>query len=288
MNKARIFLFILTIFCFSFFSAFSNLQTFAQTSNIVKTDLSQAEVDRIVKKFTENELLFRSALNSYIFNRSANIQTVGMGGQITGVYRRDSFMTFTDKSERIEKILFMPMSTLKDVSMSAEDIDNLGGINPFAIEPAHVSNYNFTYLGKERIDELNLYVFDVTPKTLPNPKKSSQKFFSGRIWVDDQDLMIVKSKGKALPEGKDTTGQEQRFPVMETWRENVDGKYWFPAFSSSDDELIFDSGQSVKMKIRVKYTNYKQGTSEVKILDDDGSEIKEEPKPAPSPTPKKP
>ena len=288
MNKARIFLFITTIFCFSFFSAFSTLQTFAQTSNIVKTDLNQAEIERIVKKFTENESLFRSALNSYIFNRSANIQTVGMGGQITGVYRRDSLMTFTEKSERIEKILFMPMSTLKDVSMSAEDIDNLGGINPFAIEPAHVGNYNFTYLGKEKIDELNLYVFDVTPKTLPNPKKSSQKFFSGRIWVDDQDLMIVKSKGKALPEGKDTTGQEQRFPVMETWRENVDGKYWFPSFSSSDDELIFDSGYSVKMKIRVKYNNYKLGTSDVKILDDDGTEIKEEPKSAPTPTPKKP
>ena len=285
MNKARIFLFIATVFCFS---AFSIPTATAQTSNIVKSDLSQSEIDRIVKKFTENEALFRGALNSYIFNRNANIQTVGMGGQITGVYRRDSLMTFTDKSERIEKILFMPMSTLKEVTITAEDIDNLGGINPFAIEPSQVSNYNFTYLGKERIDELNLYVFDVAPKTLPNPKKSNQKFFSGRIWVDDEDLMIVKSKGKAVPEGKNMLGEEQRFPVMETLRENVDGKYWFPSYSSSDDELVFDSGQSVKMKVRVKYANYKVGTSEVKIIDDDGTEIKEEPKPAPSPTPKKP
>ena len=282
MKKARNFLFISAVFCFSVFS------TFAQTSNIVKTDLSQTEIDKIVKKFTENEAFFRNALNTYAFNRNANIQTVGMGGQITGVYRRDSFMTFSDKSERIEKILFMPMSTLKEVGISAEDIDNLGGINPFAIEPAQVGNYNFTFLGKERIDELNLYVFEVAPKTLPNPKKSNQKFFSGRIWIDDEDLMIVKSKGKALPEGKNMIGQEQRFPVMETLRENVDGKYWFPSYSSSDDELVFDSGNSVKMKIRVKYTGYKLGTSEVKILDDDGSEIKEETKPAPSPTPKKP
>lgn len=285
MKKARIFLFVTAVFCFS---VFSSVSTFAQTSNIVKTDLSQAEIDKIVKKFTENEALFRNALNSYVFNRSANIQTVGMGGQITGVYRRDSLMTFSEKSERIEKILFMPISTLKEVGISAEDIDNLGGINPFAIEPAQVGNYNFTFLGKERIDELDLYVFDVTPKTLPNPKKSNQKFFSGRIWVDDKDLLIVKSKGKALPEGKNTLGQEQRFPIMETWRENVDGKYWFPSLSSSDDELVFDSGNSVKMKIRVKYTNYKVGTSEVKILDDDGTEIKEESKPAPTATPKKP
>jgi hypothetical protein len=211
-----------------------------------------------------------------------------MGGQITGTYRRDSFLTFKDSGERVEKILFNPVSTLTEVSVSAEDIDNLGGINPFAIEPSSVGNYTFTYLGKEKIDELNLHVFDVTPKTLPNPRKSSQKFFSGRIWVDDVDLMIVKSKGKALPEGKDTTGQEQRFPVMETWRESVDGKYWFPAFSSADDELVFDSGNSVKLKVRVKYTNYRVGTSDVKIIDDDNSEIKEETKPAPSATPKKP
>jgi hypothetical protein len=258
------------------------------TSNIVKSNLSQAEIDRIVKTFTKNENDFRQALNSYAYNRNATIQTVGMGGQITGTYRRDSFLTFKDSGERVEKILFNPVSTLTEVSVSAEDIDNLGGINPFAIEPSSVGNYTFTYLGKEKIDELNLHVFDVTPKTLPNPRKSSQKFFSGRIWVDDVDLMIVKSKGKALPEGKDTTGQEQRFPVMETWRESVDGKYWFPAFSSADDELVFDSGNSVKLKVRVKYTNYRVGTSDVKIIDDDNSEIKEETKPAPSATPKKP
>jgi hypothetical protein len=288
MKKARIFLFALTVFCFAALAASAQ-----EASNIVKGNLSQTEIDRIIKTFTKNESDFRQALNYYAYNRNATIQTVGMGGQISGVYRRDSFMTFKDDGARVEKISFMPMSTLKDVTISAEDIDNMGGVNPFAIEPAAVGNYNFTYVGKEKIDELNLYVFDVTPKTLPNPRKSMQKYFSGRIWVDDVDLMIVKSKGKALPEGKDMTGQEQRFPIIETWRENVDGKYWFPSLSTANDELVFDSGNSVKLKVRVKYSNYKVGTSDVKILDDDGTEIKEEKKPedkkpVPAPTPKKP
>ncbi|HEX8638048.1 MAG TPA: hypothetical protein VF692_08300, partial [Pyrinomonadaceae bacterium] len=226
MKKARIFLFALTVFCLSALAA-----TAQTPSNIVKGNLSQAEIDRIVAVFTKNEGNFRQALNSYAFNRNATIQTVGMGGQITGAYRRDSFMTFKEDGARIEKILFNPVSTLQEVAISAEDIDNLGGVDPFAIEPSAASNYSFVYVGKEKIDELDLYVFDVTPKTLPNPKKSSQKFFSGRIWVDDKDLMIVKSKGKALPEGKNMRGEEQRFPVMETWRENVDGKYWFPSLS---------------------------------------------------------
>jgi hypothetical protein len=284
MKRLQIFLYVFVVFCVS------AIGISAQTSNIVKKDLSQADIDRIVKKFTDNEAIFRQALNQYAFNRSATIQTIGMGGQITGVYRRDSFMTFKEAGERIEKISFNPISTLQDVTVSPEDIDNLGGVNPFAIEPQYVSNYSFAYLGKEKIDELDLYVFDVTPKTLPNPKKSNQKYFSGRIWVDDRDLMIVKSKGKALPEGKDMQGIEQRFAVIETWRENIDGKYWFPSYSSADDELVFDSGQSVKLKVRVKYNNYRVGKSDFKVLEDDVVIEEEKPtaKPTPSPTPKKP
>ena len=284
MKKLQIFLYVFAVFCFSAISIS------AQTPAIVKNELSQSEIDRIVKKFTDNEAMFRQALNEYAYDRSATIQSIGMGGQITGVYRRDSFMTFKDTGERIEKISYNPISTLQGATFTPDDIDNLGGVNPFAIEPKYISNYNFAYLGKEKIDELDLYVFDVTPKTLPNPKKSSQKFFSGRIWVDDRDLMIVKSKGKALPEGENMQGFEERFLIMETWRENIDGKYWFPAFTSANDELVFDNGHSVKLKAVVKYTKYRVGRSEVKILDDDVVIEDEAAKPAvsPTPAPKKP
>ncbi|MGC2237029.1 MAG: hypothetical protein WA584_12760 [Pyrinomonadaceae bacterium] len=274
----KLFTVSLVILCFSV------LSVFAQTPNIVKSDLSQAEIDKIVTKFTKNEALFRKALNVYAYNRTAMIQSIGMGGQISGVFRMDSFHSFNESGERIEKILFAPMPTLKDMTVSREDIDNLSGVNPFAIEPSSVANYNFTYLGKEHIDELDLYVFEVSPKTLPDPRKSNQKYFSGRIWVDTEDLLIVRSKGKALPEGKNMQGLEQKFPVMETWRDRIDGKYWFPVLSSSDDELIFDDGHAVKLKVRVKYTNYRVGRVDVKIGDDE-VEVKEETKPTPTKKP---
>ena len=276
MKTAKLFLFGLAVLCFS------TLSVLAQTSNIVKKDLSQAEIDRIVKKFTENEANFRYALTNYVFNRSATIHTVGLGGQITGTYRRDSFMSLLEDGRRFEKIQFFPVPTLREISVTPEDLEDLGGVNPFALEPSMVNQYNFTYVGKEKIDELNLHVFDVAPKVMPDPKKTKQRFFVGRIWVDDQDLMIVKSKGKAVPETK-----QNKYPVVETWRENIDGKYWFPAYTAADDELVFDSGQVVKLRMRVKYTDYKQGRSEVKILDDE-VEVKEETKPTPTPTPKKP
>jgi hypothetical protein len=276
MKKTRIILFSLIIFCFSALGAAAQ-----ETSNVVRTDLSQGEIDKIIQKFTENEFNFRQALSIYAFNRDAKIQTLGLGGQITGTYQRNSFMTFNGDGTRFEKIIYFPVPTLTEITFTAADLENLGGINPFAIEPKYINQYNFSFVGKEKIDELDLYVFDVSPKVIPDWKKSTQKFFTGRIWVDDKDLMIVKSKGKAVPEGK------ERFAVMETWRDSVDGKYWFPVFSTSDDQLVFENGQVVRMRIRVKYANYRVGRTDVKIGDDE-VEVKDEPKPAPTPTPKKP
>ncbi|MEO6333577.1 MAG: hypothetical protein ABIO91_01205 [Pyrinomonadaceae bacterium] len=241
-----------------------SITAFGQSTTFTKADLNQAEIDKIVVKFTRNEKLFRSALNVYAFNRNATIQTIGMGGPITGTYKRESFMTFDATGNRMEKILLFPVSTLTEISVSQADIENLGGLDPFAIEPANIDKYKFTYLGKEKIDELNLFVFDVAPKVIPKAEKDGLRLFSGRIWVDDQDLLIVKSKGKAVPEWKD-----ERFPTIETWRENIDGKYWFPSFSSSDDELVFRNGQVVKMKVRVKYSNYTVGRTDIKIIDED-------------------
>lgn len=268
--------FSLMILCFAAFAGF------AQTSNIVKDDTSQAKLDNIIKTMADNEDSFRNALSNYVFTRKATIQEVGLGGQIAGTYRRDSFMTFTQDGKRFERIIFAPVSTLRNLRVTPQDLDDLGGINPFAIKPSEISLYDFNYLGKEKIDELNLFVFDVTPKVMPNPKKSDLRLFQGRVWIDDRDLMIVKSKGKAVPDTKDN-----KFPIVETWRENVDGKFWFPSYSSSDDELVFDSGQVIKLKIRVQYTDYAQGRSSVEVLDDEVP-VEDNPTPTPPPTPKKP
>ncbi len=255
---------------------------FAQTtSNIVRHDLSQAEIDKIIRNVAKAEGEFREALKNYVFNRYAVMQTVGLGGQVTGEYRRDSFMTFNGDGARFEKVLFAPINTIQDIEITPEDLENLGGIDPFAIEPTHIDDYSFNYLGKEKIDELDLYVFDVVPKVIPDWRKTNLRLFSGRIWIDDRDLQIVKSKGKAVPEGK------QRYPVVETWRENIDGKYWFPSYSlvtGKDGELVFDNGAVARIKMRVKYTDYRQGRSDVTILDDDDPKAK----PTPTPTPKKP
>jgi hypothetical protein len=272
----------LLINCLIVLAAIFTGAAFAQTTDqVTKTDLPPAEVDKIIKAFTEKEAVFRNALVNYSFRRDAIVQTLGFGaGQVTGEYHRTSVFTFDDNGRKYEKITFFPMPTLREISVTPEDLEDLGGINPFALEPQNISLYNLTLVGKQKIDELNLYVFDVTPKVIPDPKKSKQRVFSGRIWVDDRDLQIVKSKGKGLPESKDA-----KYPVVETWRENIGGKFWFPTYATSNDELDFD-GRPVRLRLRVRYTDYKEASATVRILDEEVEEPK--PTPTPAPSPKKP
>jgi hypothetical protein len=250
------------------------------------------DAERVIRTFAAKETLFRKALNEYSFKRDAVIQTIGMGGQITGEYRRVSRFVMDDKGNRFEKILFFPMPTMKEIEITPEDLEDLGGVQAFALETPQLDKYNISYVGKERIDELDLFIFDVAPKIMSNPKaakeaiKAKQRFFQGRIWVDDQDFQIVKWRGKGVPEGK------QRFPTFESYREQIDGRHWFPTYSWADDELVFDSGQVVRLRMQVKYTEFEKLRGTVRVIEE-GEPGVEEPKanpakPEPTPTPSAP
>jgi len=224
-------------------------------------ELSPAETERIVVAFSAKEAQFRAALNQYAFKRDALLQRIGMGGQVTGEYHRLSTFTFDDNGSRYEKINFFPMSSMGE-NITQEDIEDLGGVSPFALDPTKVGLYNFKYIGKEKIDELNLYVFDVAPKIMPKPKNPKDRLFMGRIWVDDQDLQIVKTKGKGVPETK-----QNKFPIVETYREQIDGRYWFPTYSYADDELIFDSGDTLHLRMKVKYFDFTFARATLKVTE---------------------
>jgi hypothetical protein len=255
----------------------------AQQATISGGTLQPAEVDKIIHAFAEKETRFRRALNEYGFKRDAVLQSIGMGGQVAGEYHRVSTFTFDDRGNRYEKIVFFPMPTMESVTQ--EDIEDLGGINPFALEAAKIDQYKFTYVGKEKIDELDLYVFDVAPKVMPDAKKTKERFFIGRIWVDDHDLQIVKSRGKGIPEDKNN-----KYPIVETYREQVDGRFWFPTYSYADEELVFDNGSTLHVRMRVRYTDFLRGSGKATITEINGPDDETPPKPEakPSPTPAKP
>ena len=259
-----------------FAALFSSHEVAAQTVNAASAG-QPVDVDKIVRTLTAKETEFRRALNDYAFKRDAVLQMIGMGGEIAGEYHRISHFTFDSQGNRFEKIVFFPMSTFPNVT--PEDVEDLGGVNPFALEARYLNRYNFNYVGRERIDELDLYVFDVTPKVIPDPK-SGERLFSGRIWVEDQDFQIVKSRGKGVPETK-----LNKYPMVETYREQIDGRYWFPTYSYADEELVFDNGSVLHIRMRVTYKDYERGHVDIRITDaDDGGEVDDATKQKPTTT----
>jgi hypothetical protein len=136
-------------------------------------NLSQAQIDEIVRKFTAKETQFRQALNEYAFKRDALIQELGMGGQVIGEYHRVSDFTFDNKGNRYEKINYFPDAQSPGAQMTNEDLEDLAASIRLRSK-AQGASYNFKYAGKERIDELDLYVFDVSPShAQPEIKRAS-------------------------------------------------------------------------------------------------------------------
>ena len=148
--------------------------------------------------------------------------------------------------------------------MTQEDMDDIESRFPFVVSTDQLDDYSILYVGQQQEDDLHCYVFDLAPKKIEGKKR----YFQGRIWVDDHDFQIVKSYGKSVPEKRSKKGKggdENLFPKYTTYREQIDGKYWFPTYTRADDTLHF-SNQDVHMRDIVKYTNYQQFGSKVKII----------------------
>ena len=119
--------------------------------------------------------------------------------------------------------------------------------------------------------------------------EAGKRYFQGIVWVDEEELQIVKSYGRGT--GLLKKGSDYKFPKFETYREQIDGKYWFPTYTLANDTLFFNDGPAVRIRMNVKYEDYKQFKSDVKITFGDTVATPEEPKKPEEPPkaqPKKP
>lgn len=221
-----------------------------------QTAAAPVDIDRIVSAFTAKETEFRNALAQYSFKREAVAQTFGAGKQISGEYHRTSQLLIDDSGKRFEKLLLFPSPTLAGFGISADDLDNLGGVRLFALETSQANLYNFKYVGKERIDDFDLHIFDVSPKAVPDPKKVTDRLFQGRIWVDTEGNQIVKTRGKGVPEPKNSA-----FPNIEIFREEIEHGLWFPTYAYADEELMLGNGGGVvHLRMKVSFSEFKKVT----------------------------
>lgn len=239
--------------------------------------------EEIVKKFAAKESEFQEALNHYTYRRVARVQTVDDDSKVDGEWYEVDDVTFNSDGKRTEKTIYAPESSLQRVMMSPSDMQDIQHGYPFVLTAQEIPAYDIKYVGKQHVDEIECYVFDVSPKQILKNKR----YLLGRIWVDSTDLQIVVTNGRMVPD--DTRhGSEDLHPPFMTWRAQVDGHYWFPVYTKGEGILHFAGGHGsmaddVHIRDVIKYTDYKQFGSTMKIVSVEGEAQKDKTQPPQKP-----
>jgi hypothetical protein len=249
-----------------------------------KYELSQAQIDDIIQKFAAKEAQFAKAREVYTYRQTARIQELDDSGAIMGRWETVSDIVFSPEGKRTEHVVRSPVPTLRNITLTPEDLEDMRSVQPFVLTTPDLPKYQIRYLGHQNVDEIGCFVFAVKPVKI----EGNQRYFSGEVWVDDRDLQIVKSYGRGV--GNASRKGDNQFPKFETYREQIDGKYWFPTYTVANDTLHFKTGDQ-RIRQTIRYEDYKQFGAETKITF--GDEAKDDSKPAqpasPSPAaPKKP
>ena len=222
--------------------------------------------EQIIHEFAAKESEFQQALNHYTYRRIARVQTIDDGNKVDGEYYEVDDVIFDPSGHRTEKVVFAPENTLQRVSMSPSDLQDIQHGYPFVLTAEEIGAYDVKYVGRQKVDEVDCYVFDVSPKVI----EKKHRYLLGRIWVDATDLQIVVTNGRMVPDDTRKNSEDLHPPFM-TWRQQVDGHYWFPVYTKGEGILHFSGGngymaQDVHMRDTVKYTDYKRFGSTTKII----------------------
>jgi len=238
--------------------------------------------EEIIKKFAARESEFQEALSHYTYRRMARVQTIDDDTKkVDGEWYQVDDVIFAPDGRRTEKTVFAPESTLERVQMSPSDLQDIQHGYPFVLTTEEVPSYDVKYVGKQKVDQIDCYVFDVSPKQI----LKNHRYLLGRIWVDAQDLQIVVTDGRMVPD--DTRkGSEDLHPPFMTWREQIDGHYWFPVYTKGEGILHFAGShgsmdEDVHIRDIIKYTDYKRFGSTSTIIFD-GQEVKSDKPGAPA------
>lgn len=249
-----------------------------QSSEIVKEQPS-IPVQQVIQKFAANEAEFKAERDNFTYIQDFTIETLDSSGRPDGAYQMTSDITFTPDGKRYENITYAPPSTLQRILLSQQDLDDVRNVQPFVLTTEELPKYDVNYVGRQKVDELGTYVFDVTPKRI----EKNQRYFQGRIWVDDRDLEIVKTYGKAVPDIR-KGDNENVFPRFETYRENIEGNYWFPTYTHADDVLHFRN-TDVHIRMIIHYSDYKRFRVSIKLLNTEPASTPQQTPPPPASKP---
>jgi hypothetical protein len=209
--------------------------------------------DEIIRHFSQKEDEYLIARSRHTFRKSVRLQEFGPDGKLSGEFLRVTETAPGPDGRPIVKVIEKPQSTLQHAFLAPEDLEALDRVPAYPLTTSQLPKYNLKYIGKEQVDEIDCYIFQVKPKML----ERTHGLFDGVIWVDAKYLEVVKTYGKWVTEQGDAAVlQQYPFALFETYRENVDGKYWFPNYARSDDTLHLKD-QDLNIRLVIKWSDFK-------------------------------
>jgi hypothetical protein len=252
----------LALFCLS-----AHAQDDSGFGKIDTTPPTGVTPQQIIERFAAKESIFAQARENYTFRQDVKMQTINDDtNRPDGEYHQVTDIGFNKDGRRNENVVFAPQNTIERLILTREDFDDLEHRLPFVLTTEDLPQYNITYVGRQKVDELDTYIFDAAPKTI----EKNKRYYKGRVWVDQQDFQIVMVSGKNVPDDV-RRGHENLSPPFTTYYEQVDGKNWFPTYTKAEGTLHFAAAngsmsQDVKVRTIVKYSDYKQFRSTARII----------------------
>ncbi len=216
-----------------------------------KPDAPALPPDEIIRRFAAKEDEMVHGILGYTFQKEVRLQEIGPGNKPAGQLEIVTQLHVTPEGKINEKPVSRQPSTLHYLDLQRGDSGLLAPAPMFPFTTAMLPKYDITYGGKQPLDELSAYYFTVKPHAL----ERAHAYFSGVVWVDVQELVIVKMIGKWVTELGDVTSSDLPFTVFETYRQQVGKDFWFPAYSRSD-ETIQSGDASVPIRIIVKWSDF--------------------------------
>jgi hypothetical protein len=218
----------------------------------------------LARLVAERESKSEAERSQYTYKQWLTVEEFDRRGSKGGLYQERREVIFLPNGERVEQLIGRPNSTLKNLQMTPEDFRDIREIQPLLFTTERISLYETKIKGDEQIDGIDCWVLQVRPRQI----LEGMRMFDGIFWVDKRDYSIVRSEGRAVPQLHSTrSGKDNLFPYFTTVREKV-GDYWFPVLTFADDTLDFSSGP-LRMKMTIRYKEYKRFGAESKIIVDE-------------------
>lgn len=207
---------------------------------------------QIIKAFSQKEEDYLAARPQFAYRKTIRIQEFAPDGSPAGEYQATYDAARTSDGKIYEKAIAAPQSTLEYLQLEPEEVQQLFRIPVFPVTTAQLAKYSLQFLGTEKVDEVECYIFQVNPKTLDR----QHPYFDGILWVDQKYLEVVKTYGKWITDLGEVHPPNLPFSMFETYRENVEGKYWFPNYARSES-FVKLKDRDVPIRFTVKWTNFK-------------------------------